>query len=247
MKNEVLEQLANRKSVRVFEDRKISPEGRASIITAAAMAPTAGNQQLYTILDITDQELKRSLADLCDHQPFIAKADLVLAFCADCKKWYDAFASAGCSPRRPGAGDLLLAVDDALIAAQNAVTAAESLKIGSCYIGDVMENCEEMRELLHLPKYVFPAALLVFGYPTEQQKTRKKPRRINEKYLVHENTYQPMTDQELADMLSYKSGEKDYDAWIQAFCSRKYNSDFSEEMSRSVEVYLRDFLEDTDA
>ena len=56
-----------------------------------------------------------------------------------------------------------------------------------------------------------------------------------------------MTDRELADMLSYKSGEKDYDAWIQAFCNRKYNSDFSKEMSRSVEVYLRDFLEDTDA
>ena len=39
---------------------------------------------------------------------------------------------AGCTPRRPGAGDLLLAVDDAVIAAQNAVTAAESLGLGSC-------------------------------------------------------------------------------------------------------------------
>ena len=243
MKNEVVEQLANRKSIRVFEDRKISPEDRSAIITAAAMAPTAWNQQLDTILGVTDQELKNRLADLCDHQPFIAKADLVLAFCADCKKWYDAFASAGCSPRRPGAGDLLLAVDDALIAAQNAVTAAESLGIGSCYIGDVMENCEDMRELLHLPKYVFPAALLVFGYPTEQQKSRKKPQRIDEAYLVHKNTYHTMSDQELSDMLSFHAGEKDYDAWIQAFCDRKYNSDFSKEMSRSVGIYLRDFLD----
>ena len=87
MKNEVLEQLANRKSIRVFEDRKISPEDRSAIITAAAMAPTAGNQQLYTILDVTDQELKNRLADLCDHQPFIAKADLVLAFCAAIFCW----------------------------------------------------------------------------------------------------------------------------------------------------------------
>ena len=52
-----------------------------------------------------------------------------------------------------------------------------------------------------------------------------------------------MTDRELADMLAYKAGEKDYDAWIQAFCDRKYNSDFSKEMSRSVGVYLRDFLD----
>lgn len=243
MKNEILKQLANRKSVRVFEDREIPKEDKAAIITAAAMAPTAGNQQLYTILDVTDQELKDRLADLCDHQPFIAKANLVLAFCADCKKWYDAFAAAGCRPRRPGAGDLLLAVDDALIAAQNAVTAAESLGIGSCYIGDVMENCEQMRDLLQLPRYVFPAALLVFGYPTEQQKSRKKPQRIDEAYLVHENTYHTMSDQELSDMLSFHAGEKDYDAWIQAFCNRKYHSDFSREMSRSVGVYLRDFLD----
>ena len=49
----------------------------------------------------------------------------------------------GCDPRRPGEGDLLLATADAAIAAQNAVTAAWSLGIGSCYIGDVMENCEK--------------------------------------------------------------------------------------------------------
>lgn len=246
MKNQVLEELTARKSVRAYEDIGITPAERSAILTAAAMAPTAGNQQLYTILDVTDQELKERLADLCDRQPFIARSKLLLVFCADCKKWYDAFASAGCDPRRPGAGDLLLAVSDALIAAQNAVTAAQSLGIGSCYIGDVMENCEQMRQTLQLPKYVFPAALLVFGYPTEQQKNRKKPQRIEEKYLVHKNTYHPLSDRELSDMLSCKAAGKDYDTWIQAFCNRKYNSDFSKEMSRSVSVYLKDFLEDSE-
>ena len=46
------------------------------------------------------------------------------------------------SPREPDVGDLLLAVSDANIAAQNAVTAAEAMGIGSCYIGDIMENAE---------------------------------------------------------------------------------------------------------
>ena len=64
---------------------------------------------------------------------------MVLIFCADCRKWYEAFQAAGCKPRLPGAGDLMLAVSDAMIAAQNAVTAAWSLGIGSCYIGDIME------------------------------------------------------------------------------------------------------------
>ena len=122
--NEVLSQLHARKSVRAFLDRPISPEARRAILEAACAAPTAGNQQLYTILDITDQAVKDTLADTCDHQPFIARAPLVLLFCADCQKWYDAFAAGGCSPRRPGPGDLWLALSDANIAAQNAVTAA---------------------------------------------------------------------------------------------------------------------------
>ena len=49
--NEVIRQLAARKSVRAFEDRDIPGEVRAAILEAAAQAPTAGNQQLYTILD----------------------------------------------------------------------------------------------------------------------------------------------------------------------------------------------------
>lgn len=60
---------------------------------------------------------------------------MVLVFCADCKKWYDAYLEAGCEPRKPGVGDLMLSITDTAIAAQNAVVAAESLGIGSCYIG----------------------------------------------------------------------------------------------------------------
>lgn len=240
--NQTIQELYDRKSVRVFEDREITPEDKRLILEAAGMAPTAGNQQLYTILDITDQALKERLSETCDHQPFIAKAKLVLVFCADCQKWYDAFASAGCLPRRPGVGDLMLAVTDTAIAAQNAVTAAWSLGIGSCYIGDVMENCETHRELLKLPPYVFPAAMVVFGYPTRQQLDRPKPERVELTHLVHENTYRHMDGAELAQMLAKNAVNRSYGAWIEAFCQRKYNSDFSREMTRSVEVYLQEFL-----
>lgn len=239
--NETVKQLFERKSVRVFEERKISQEDKDTILEAAAMAPTAGNQQLYTILDITDQALKEALVKTCDDQPFIAKADMVLVFCADCRKWYDAFVHAGCDPRTPGVGDLMLAVTDTAIAAQNAVTAAWSLGIGSCYIGDVMENCEKQRELLQLPQYVFPAVMAVFGYPTQQQKERQKPQRVNMKHIVHENGYRRMDGDELREMFAPKVGQKSYEDWMQAFCSRKFNSDFSQEMTRSVEKYLEEF------
>ena len=239
--NEVIRQLLDRKSVRVYENRKISMEQKRQILEAAAQAPTAGNQQLYTILDITDQTIKDELVKTCDNQPMIAKAPMVLIFCADCKKWYDGFRAAGCEPRTPEVGDLMLAVCDTLIAAQNAVTAAESLGIGSCYVGDIMENCARQRELLQLPAYVFPAAMVIFGFPTDQQRTRPKPDRVAMEYLVQENGYRSLTGEELKQMWAPRAGAMGYTEWMQKFCSRKYNSAFSREMSRSVAEYLRQF------
>ena len=239
--NEVIRQLYGRKSVRVFEDRPIDESVVQVILKAAAMAPTAGNQQLYTILRVTDPALLDRLAESCDHQPFIARGKLVLVFCADCLKWYRAFCDVGCAPRRPGPGDLMLAVDDALIAAQNAVVAAESFGIGSCYIGDIMENCQTQREILGLPDLVFPAALLVFGYPTEQQKQRPKPERVDMRFIVHENRYQTPDEARLRQMFAARAPEGQYAEWMAAFCNRKYNSDFAREMSRSVGEYLKQY------
>lgn len=244
--NEVLKQLNERKSVRAYEKRPVSEVEKQQILEAAFQAPSAGNQQLYTILDITDQALKDRLAVTCDNQPFIARAPMVLVFCADCKKWYDAYRDAGCTPRRPGVGDLMLAVTDTAIAAQNAVTAAESLGIGSCYIGDIMEDYETHRALLHLPEYVFPCVMVVFGWPTQQQRERAKPQRCSRQHLVHENGYRTMDGAELRAMLGGQAGAREYEDWCAAFCNRKYNSDFSREMTRSVGNYLEQFECGTD-
>ena len=241
-KNEVVKNLFERKSVRIFEDRPISPEDRLTILQAACQAPPAGNQQLYTILEITEPALKKRLSVTCDNQPFIADAPLVLLFCADCQKWYDAYRYAGCTPRHPSAGDLMLAVEDSSLAAQNAVTAAWSLGIGSCYIGDIMEHCELHRELFQLPPYVFPAVMLVLGYPTARQRERIKPARCPLDSIVMENTYRKMDRDALYQMFSHKSGQQSYEDWMTAFCNRKYNSDFSREMGRSVREYLKEFL-----
>ena len=237
----IIRSLFDRRSVRAYTSEDIPEEAVRLILDAAAQAPTAGNQQLYTILNITDPDKKRRLSESCDHQPFIAEAKLVLIFCADCLRWYDAYREAGCAPRRPGAGDLMLAVCDALIAAQNAVTAAEALGIGSCYIGDIMENIETQRAILELPEYVFPAAMAVFGYPTEQQRRRKKPERFDQKYIVHENAYRALTGPELREMFAARAGEGGFDKWVQAFHDRKYDSDFSREMTRSVAKALEAF------
>ena len=239
--NDIIESLYRRRSVRAFEGRPVPEEVKRAVLDAAVQAPTAGCQQLYTILDITDQGLKDALAETCDHQPFIAKAPVVLIFCADCRKWYSAYVEAGCSPRLPGPGDLMLAVCDAVIAAQNGVVAAESLGLGSCYIGDIMERREDHRRLLGLPDWVFPAAMLVMGYPTRQQRERPKPRRFEQAHIVQENGYRPLEGPELREMFRDRTGEQSFEGFLRAFCARKYDSDFSREMSRSVAAYLEEY------
>jgi len=244
--NEVLRQIKNRKSVRVFENRHIPPEIKKEIINAAFEAPTAGAMQLYSILDITDQYLKTQLSIVCDNQPFIAKAPLVLVFLADYQRWYDSYTFFECNPRKPGEGDILLACADAIIAAQNTVVAAESLGIGSCYIGDILENCETVRELLNLPDYVLPIAMVVYGYPVQSQKNRKKPVRFEKEYIVFENKYRRFTKEEHEKMHSIRNQKEglpntDVMEYIKKRCNLKYMSDFALEMNRSAKKYLDNF------
>ena len=234
--NSIIDELFQRKSVRVYEDKPIPPEAKQAILDAALQAPTAGNMTLYTILDITDPELKARLSVTCDNQPFIARAPMVLIFCADYHRWYRLFQRYVSDVRPPAEGDLLLANADAFIAAQNAVVAAESLGIGSCYIGDIIENFEVHRELLHLPEHVVPTCMLCFGYPTRQQKERTKPPRFVASDIVHKNRYQPEMAAQMERMLLTREQQQtheDFSDWVKRFCERKWNSAFSVEMSRS--------------
>lgn len=252
--NETLNILFQRRSVRVYEDKPVPIEVKDEIIKAAMRAPTAGNMMLYSILDITDQAIKNRLAETCDNQPFIANAPLVLMFFADYQRTYDYFKICGVTDslgisteeiRTPEEGDLLLACSDALIAAQNAVVAAEALGLGSCYIGDIIENYEIHKELLRLPDYVFPISMLVFGYPTEQQKKREQPERFDKKFIVFENKYKRLEKNEFDEMYakihdkirSNNQGKLDK-SYGELQYTKKYMADFTVEMNRSARVAL---------
>ena len=241
--NEIIQQLHDRKSVRVYEDKPIAAEVKQAILEAAIQAPSAGNMALYTILDITDPEIKQKLSVSCDNQPFIATAPMVLIFCADYRRWYDVFCAHVDEVRKPGMGDLFLAQADTLIAAQNAVVAAHSFGLGSCYIGDITEHFEYHKELLGLPQYVVPAAMLCIGYPTQQQLSRPKPPRHAVSDLVHENGYSLEKSAEMERMLSVQQNKdaEELADWIRRFCKRKWNSDFSQEMSRSCAEMVKDW------
>jgi nitroreductase len=245
--NPIITSLLERKSVRSFEDRPVPEDLRDLIVEAALQAPTAGNQTLYTILDIRDQPIKNRLAVLCDNQPFIATAPMVHIFLSDCRRWLSIFRTAGIEPRDPEVGDLMIALADGLIASQNAVTAAWSLGIGSCYIGDVLERREELTELLALKPFLVPAAMVVYGFPTAQQMDRPKPPRFSRDLIVQRDRYADPDPVRLEGEVTRKNGARSptssFTAFVRAFHDRKYASDFARELNRSATLYVKDFLQ----
>ena len=250
--NEVLTLLDARCSTRAYDPTPLTADEKQAILHAAMRAPTAGNLMLYSILEIEDQALKDRLAVTCDHQPFIARAPWVLLFVADFQKWMDLFAACDCDDLpgvpagvTPGPGDLIMACNDALIAAQNAVVAAESLGIGSCYIGDIVELGEEHAELLHLPQWTFPAAMLCFGRP----KTRPHRTEHYERHMVHKDAYRRLGPAELAEVSAeldalhgVRESREGVRGCVQDVYARKFTADFSVEMNRSVAWWLERWL-----
>lgn len=246
--NPTIDLLNKRCSTRVFTADPITEEERGAIFNAAFRAPTGGNMMLYSILDIQDQAIKDRLAVTCDDQPFIAKAPLVLVFVADYQKWIDLFEFShvervDVEQHRldSGLGDMMLACSDALIAAQNAVVAAESLGIGSCYIGDILENGEIHADLLGLPRYTLPVAMVVFGRPAAPIEPR--PRQSD--HVVHTNTYRSLSPEELAQVSADLAAEyaprgnkPGIENYPQSVYARKHASDFMREMNRSVAWWI---------
>jgi FMN reductase (NADPH)/FMN reductase [NAD(P)H] len=256
-KNATLRLIDKRRSLRQYDPTPLSQEEKDAILHAAMRAPTAGAMMLYSIIEVEQQELKDQLAETCDHQPFIATAPYVLLFLADYQRWMDLYAAAGCeqraielgiAPRLPGEGDLVLALMDALIAAQTAVIAAQSLGIGSCYIGDIIENWETHQAMFDLPRYTFPAALLCFGRPAKKQPRQPVPR-FDRRYIVHTNRYRRFNAEELNDhhlpfgMRSFEPREYPNGAQnvVQMNYIRKFTAEFSLEMNRSVRQMLKNW------
>ena len=251
--NSTIELLSNRMSLRKYKEEKISREHLDIILEAAMRAPTAGNMMLYSIIAVEDEAKKKRLSETCDNQPFIANAPTILIFLADMQRWFDFYEHSGvkdyCKENNmdyegPDEGDFLLATADAIIAAQNAVVAAEALGIGSCYIGDIIENYEIHREMLNLPDWATPVAMLCLGYYPENVERRINPR-FNRKYIVFDESYKRLNGADFEDMfkdrqrlvsLSNVYKAKNYGQFIYA---RKTGAEFSKEMTRSVKVMLQ--------
>lgn len=254
--NNVIDVINNRTSLRRFGKNPVSDNNKETIINSALRAPTAGNLMLYSIIKVEDQGVLDTLSKTCDNQPFIKTASFALVFLVDFQRLYDYFSSnnyfsyckeQGLEPQFPDLSDLLLGSEDAICAAQNSVIAAESVGVGSCYIGDIIENYEIHKELFNLQPLTFPLGMLVYGNYPEDYKPRVT-NRFDTKYVVFNEKYKSLSKEELEDVYkdreqsfvpNNKFGAKNAAQYVYAM---KFGSEFAVEMRRSVKAAYKEWI-----
>ncbi len=251
------ETIMKRRSYRRFADREVDKETEDELLDMTLRAPSGGNMQLWSMIRVRDPEKKTALSHTCDEQPFIAKAPLVYVFLADKYKWLEYFRlsksdeKSGIPMRKPGIGDFHLCMQDAMAAAQTCVLAAESLGLRSCYIGDIIENWEQVKKILSLPDFAVPACMLVIGWPFGEIKAPMTKRPDREDFFFTDS-YPELTYDRLAAMYhnqeeqSRENGVLPYDntgTYADAYYNRKYTSAFMKEMNRSTALFLKPWIE----
>ncbi|MBB3102720.1 NADPH-dependent oxidoreductase [Azomonas macrocytogenes] len=207
--NAITTALFSHRSVRAYLDKPLPDNTLETLLAAAQSAASSSNLQPWSLLAVEDPERKARLAALAGNQTHIRQAPLFLVWLADFSRIQRQADQQGVELQALGYLDsFLVGSVDAALAAQNAVVAAESLGLGTVYIGALRNNLREVIEELHLPPLVYPVFGLTVGYPDPDKPTAIKPR-LPQAVVLHRETYSaPATEAQSI---------QDYDRSIAAF------------------------------
>nr|MDZ8016435.1 NADPH-dependent oxidoreductase [Nostoc sp. ZfuVER08] len=187
--NDSLETLISHRSVRSYLSDPLPPGTLEWLVTAAQSAASSANMQTWSVVAIEDPERKAELCKLANNQVWINQAPVFLVWLADLGRLAHIADSRGLPHVALDYIELLVkAIVDASVAAQNAVVAAESVGLGTVYIGAIRKSTQEVATLLNLPPFVFPIFGLCVGYPNPEVQAAMKPR-LPQPAVFHRETY----------------------------------------------------------
>jgi nitroreductase len=198
--NAVLDTLLSHRSVRAFEQSPL-PDGTLELLIAAAQsAASSSNLQIWSVVAVRDSERKERLAALAGDQAHIRDAPLFLAWLVDVSR----LAQLAERAHKPSEGldyldTFLMGAIDAALAAQNAVTAAESLGLGTVYIGALRNRPEDVARELHLEPGLFAVFGLCVGRADPARPSAVKPRLSQRSVLYHEQYRRAEGDRDIAE------------------------------------------------
>jgi len=210
--NGVIASLMDHRSVRGYRTDPVPPGTLEILIAAAQSAATSSNLQTWSVLQITDPEKRKVLAEIANGQQHIIDCPIFLVFIADLSRNERLGKAEGVATLEvmPYLDAFLVASIDAAMAAQNAVIAAESLGLSTVYIGALRNNVSRVAELLELPSGAGPVFGVCIGYAKPESAGEVKPR-LPQEVVLHHDRYSTEGEAE---------GRAVYDKRLEAFSRR---------------------------
>ena len=178
---DVMEAVRKRKSIRAYKNTPVDDKTLSTVLEAARLAPSWANTQTWRFIVINDRDIKAKLIETSlrvGNRGFEAlrQAPIAIAACAEMNR-------AGCRDGQPvtdKAGYWFMF--DVALAMQNLVLVAESLGLGTVYLGGF--DAQKAGEILGVPAGYCVVAITPLGYPDEQPEA--KPRKELSEIIFHD-------------------------------------------------------------
>ncbi|EMQ2877071.1 oxygen-insensitive NADPH nitroreductase [Vibrio navarrensis] len=218
--NNVIETMLAHRSIRKFTQQPISSEQLEAILRAGLAASSSSLLQVVSVIRVTDNDKRATLAELAGQQAYVQSAAEFLVFCIDYQRHVDL------NPEvQADFTELtLIGAIDAGIMAQNCLLAAESMGLGGVYIGGLRNRAAEVDQLLQLPQHCAVLFGMCLGHP--DQTPEIKPR-LPLSVVLHENHYQPLDraqvekyDQTMLEYYGKRSSNQKQVTWSEQVTSK---------------------------
>lgn len=178
-----------RKTIRNFADEEIPASELREIVAAGHAAPSLLEPGLRSFVWVRDPEKRGQIHDYCRRgQPQVEEASHFLLVCLDFRLVDRLLANRGRSAAPPSLGPCFVGAVDASVAAQAAMTAAESRGYGVCPIGSILANLADVASAVGLAGGVLPLFGLCIGIPHDSERSDDRPR-IPLEAVLHEDAY----------------------------------------------------------
>jgi len=166
-----LEAIYSRRSIRKYADKPVAESDVEALLRAAMAAPSAGNEQPWHFVVITERQLLDAIPGFHPYAGMTAEAPLAILACGD-----------PALEKYPGFWP-----QDLAAAVENLLLAAHAKGLGAVWVGlyPTPERVERMRQLIGIPPHIVPFALVPVGHPAES----KPPGERYNPHRVHRNRW----------------------------------------------------------
>jgi len=167
---ELIDAITRRRSVRDFTEKEVDTDTLIKILNYANLAPSAGNLQARDFIIVKDKDIRYALSEAALGQHFVAEAPANIVVCANLKR-ISPYGSRGRN---------LYCIQDTAAATDHILLLALEYGLSTCWVGAFSES--EVSEILDLPSYIRPVAIVPIGYP---RSIPKSPPRRDIKEMIH--------------------------------------------------------------